>query len=107
MSLLYGQQTTYSIQLVNYDPENDLVTSRDISVTLNKEENFQEVPVHHISIIEHGSKKIGYVMYNKFLGTVDSNGDGEVDIDFNEELIDLFVYLKSQNLDELVLDLRQ
>jgi len=45
-------------------------------------------------------------MYNKFLGTVDSDGDGEVDRDFNEELIDLFVYLKSQNLDELVLDLR-
>ena len=106
MSLLYGDQTSYSIQLVNYDSGNDLVTSRDISVTLNKEENFQEVPVHHTSIIEHGSKKIGYVMYNKFLGTVDSNGDGEVDRDFNEELIDLFVYLKSQNLDELVLDLR-
>ena len=106
MSLLYGQQTTYSVQLVNYDPEKDLVTSRDISVTLNKEENFQEVPVHHISIFEEGSKRIGYVMYNKFLGTVDSNGDGEVDRDFNEELIDLFVYLKSQNLNELVLDLR-
>ena len=106
MSLLYGQQTTYSVQLVNYDPEKDLVTSRDISVTLNKEENFQEVPVHHIAIFEEGSKRIGYVMYNKFLGTIDSNGDGEVDRDFNEELIDLFVYLKSQNLDELVLDLR-
>ena len=37
---------------------------------------------------------------------MDSDGDGEVDRDFNEELIDLFVYLKSQNLDELVLDLR-
>ena len=106
MSLLYGEQTTYSIQLVDYDSENDLVISRDISVTLNKEENFQEVPVHNTSIIEHGSKKIGYVMYNKFLGTVDSDGDGEVDRDFNEELIDLFVYLKSENLDELILDLR-
>ena len=106
MSLLYGQQSSYSIQLVDYDPDNDLITSRDISVTLNKEENFQEVPVHKTSIIEHDSKKIGYVMYNKFLGTVDSDGDGEVDRDFNEELIDLFVYLKSQNLDELVLDLR-
>ena len=106
MSLLYGQQSSYSIELVDYDPDNDLITSRDISVTLNKEENFQEVPVHKTSIIEHDSKKIGYVMYNKFLGTVDSDGDGEVDRDFNEELIDLFVYLKSQNLDELVLDLR-
>ena len=106
MSLLYGKQSSYSIELVDYDPDNDLITSRDISVTLNKEENFQEVPVHKTSIIEHDSKKIGYVMYNKFLGTVDSDGDGEVDRDFNEELIDLFVYLKSQNLDELVLDLR-
>jgi C-terminal processing protease CtpA/Prc len=106
MSLLYGEQTSYSIQLIEYDPENDLVTSRDISVTLNKEENFQEIPVHNTSIIEHNSKKVGYVMYNKFLGTVDSNGDGEVDRNFNQELIDLFLYLKSQNLDELVLDLR-
>ena len=106
MSLLYGQQPSYSIELVDYDPDNDLITSRDISVTLNKEENFQEEPVHKTSIIEHDSKKIGYVMYNKFLGTVDSDGDGEVDRDFNEELINLFVYLKSQNLDELVLDLR-
>ena len=93
MSLLYGELTTYSIQLVDYDSENDLVISRDISVTLNKEENFQEVPVHNASIIEHGSKKVGYVMYNKFLGTIDSNGDGETDRDFNEELIELFVYL--------------
>ena len=91
MSLLYGQQPSYSIELVDYDPDNDLITSRDISVTLNKEENFQEVPVHKTSIIEHDSKKIGYVMYNKFLGTVDSDGDGEVDRDFNEELINLFV----------------
>ncbi len=106
MSLLYGQQSGYSIQLVDYDPEKDLVTPRDKSVTLYKEENFQELPVHKTSIIEHDSKKIGYVMYNKFLGTVDSDGDGEVDRDFNEELINLFVYLKSQNLDELVLDLR-
>ena len=106
MSLLYGEQTSYSIELVNYDPENDLVTSREISVTLNKEENFQEVPVHNTTLIEHNSKKIGYVMYNKFLGTVDSDGDGEIDRDFNQELIDLFIYLKSQNLDELVLDLR-
>ena len=106
ISLLYGEQLSYSIQLVDYNPDNDSITPRNISITLDKEENFQEVPVQKTSIIQHGGKKIGYVMYNKFLGSVDSNDDGNVDRDFNQELVDLFIYLKSQNLDELVLDLR-
>lgn len=41
-----------------------------------------------------GSKKVGYLVFNSFLGTSEA------------ELTNAFAYFKSQNIDELILDLR-
>ena len=40
--LLYGDNLNYSIDLVNFDAATNVVTPRDITINLDKEENFQE-----------------------------------------------------------------
>ena len=104
--LIYSDAMSYSIDLVNYNPSLDVVTPRNITITLNKEENFQEIPIHKNQVIEHNGVRVGYLMYNQFLSTVDADGDGQNEHDFNQALIDVFAELQSQNITELVVDLR-
>jgi carboxyl-terminal processing protease len=106
ISLLYGQEMSYIIDLVNYDAAADLVTPRNISIDLVKEENFQEEPIHKNLVLDHNGTRVGYLMYNKFVGEVDSNDDGVNEYDFNQELIDVFSNFRSENISELVIDLR-
>ena len=75
-SLLYGDAMNYSIDLVNYDASADVVTPRDITINLVKEEDFQEIPIHKAEVFEHNGNQVGYLMYNKFVGVVDSDGIG-------------------------------
>ena len=51
-------------------------------------------PVHYFDTIEEGGKKIGYLVYNGFRNT------------FNGELNEVFGFFKSENIDELILDMR-
>ena len=104
--LLYGEAMTYTIDLVNYDPVSDSSSPRNISITLTKEENFQENPVHKQIVIDVNDRRVGYLMYNKFVGEVDNNDDGNVDEDFNQTLIDIFSGFQNLNIQDLVLDLR-
>lgn len=53
-----------------------------------------ENPVHIAKVIEKEGLKIGYLMYNGFTW------------DFDPQLNEAFGYFKSQNIDELVIDLR-
>lgn len=69
---------------VVYD-ENDITLS---PVILN------ENPVYYHDIIEKNGVKIGYLVYNSFVHT------------YHQELNDVFAEFKSQNINELVLDLR-
>lgn len=104
--LIYSDAMSYSIDLVDYDSTIDVVTPRNITITLDKEENFQEVPIHKNLVIDHNGVRVGYLMYNKFVGVVDIDGDGEAEHDFNQALIDAFTELQNQNITELVVDLR-
>ncbi len=104
--LLYGQDISYSIDLVNYDAAADVVTPRNISINLVKEENFQEEPIHKNVVVNHSGTRVGYLMYNKFVGAVDSNDDGVNEYDFDQALIDAFANFRSENISELVIDLR-
>ncbi len=106
ISLLYGQDISYSIDLVNYNAAEDIVTPRDITINLVKEENFQEEPIHKNIVVDHNGTRVGYLMYNKFVGAVDSNGDGVNEYDFDQALIDAFADFSSENISELVVDLR-
>lgn len=55
---------------------------------------FAANPVQHYEVIETAGKKVGYLVYNSFK------------YPFHSELNAVFTYFKSQNIDELVLDLR-
>ena len=104
--LLYGQSLNYSIDLINYNSATDVVIPRDITINLVKEENFQEEPIHRNVVVDHNGTRVGYLMYNKFVGEVDANGDGTNEYDFNQALIDAFTSFRSENINELVVDLR-
>ena len=58
-------------------------------------------PIHISKIIENRGKKIGYLMYNQFLGVVESEGK-----DYNSELNDTFANFLSNGINDLVIDLR-
>jgi len=58
-------------------------------------------PIHISKIIENEGQKIGYLMYNQFLGVVESEGK-----DYNSELNDAFSNFLSNGINDLVIDLR-
>jgi len=90
--LLFGDEMTYTISLSTF--ENGSFSPTGLDITLNKEEDFEKNPVHIFKTIESGSNKIGYLMYNQFVSNYD------------DELNDVFASFKSENITDLVLDLR-
>ena len=82
---------TYTIYLANYDNGN--ITPNGQSITLTKS-LLSENPVYLTKVIESGSHKIGYLIYNGFYSQYES------------QLNAAFDQLKSQGVTDLVLDLR-
>lgn len=76
-------------------------TNKTISVV---KEQIQNYPVHFSKIIESGSKKVGYIVYNQFIPgiTTGNTNDGQ----FDNELRRIFGEFKAGGVNELVLDLR-
>ena len=89
----------YVVNFANYldqntsDISDDQVISNDISIELSKL-SFEKNPIHISSIIEHQNQTIGYLMYNRFIG------------DYDDDLISVFSNFKSNNITDLILDLR-
>ncbi len=73
--------------------ENGTIYMTDETVTLSHSE-YTENPVLIAKTLDVDGLKVGYIMYNSFVG------------DFDDELNAAFGQLKSQGIDELVLDLR-
>lgn len=73
--------------------KNGTITETGETITLTKAE-FLENPILVSKVIETGGKKIGYLMYNSFTA------------DFDSELNAAFADFRSQNVTDLVLDLR-
>ncbi len=92
--LLYGDNLSYDITLVNFDPSDGSVTPRNETVSLTKVEDFQEIPIHKNLVLDHNGGRVGYLMYNQFVSA------------FNQELIDAFNGFAAQGITDLVLDLR-
>ena len=82
---------TYTINLADFDNGN--ITPNGQSITLTKT-NISENPILLNSVITQGTHKIGYLMYNGFYPNYDS------------QLNTAFGQLQSQNVTDLVLDLR-
>lgn len=82
---------TYTINLADYDNGN--ITPNGESVSLTKSE-LQENPILINTVFTEGNKKIGYLMYNGFYPS------------FDNQLNTVFGGFQSQNVTDLVLDLR-
>lgn len=82
---------TYTLNLADYDGGN--ITPNGQSVTLTKTE-LAENPIFINTVINQGTHNIGYLMYNGFYSAYDN------------QLNDVFGNFISQNVTDLVLDLR-
>lgn len=90
--LLFGDNDTYVLNMA--DISNNTVSPNAIEVSLTKREELSENPVFLDKVFNINSKKIGYLVYNSFTN------------EYDEELNDAFGRLKSENVTELILDLR-
>lgn len=92
MDLLFGDNDTYTLNMA--DITDGVATDNAKEVTLTKQENLTEDPIFLSKTFEINNKKIGYLVYNGFIGNYD------------EELNDVFGEFKSEGVTDLVLDLR-
>jgi|TARA_B110000116_G_scaffold10831_1_gene8893 hypothetical protein len=90
-SLLFSEDTSLSFGLADYNSGNP--TSNNTTVSLSKTE-IQEDPIAISSIIEDGTKKIGYLLYNQFASSYDQALNG------------VFSNFKAAAIDDLIIDLR-
>jgi len=90
---------SYTVNFANYLDQNtsetsdDQIISNDINIELNKV-SYEKNPIHISSIIETQNQTVGYLMFNRFIG------------DYDDELISVFSNFKSNNISDLILDLR-
>lgn len=85
-------QDSYTMTLGTFNSDFS-VSPLTPSISLSAIE-LQTNPIHLSKIIEHGGKKIGYLMYKSFID------------DYNDDLEALFADFKAQGVTGLVLDLR-
>jgi C-terminal processing protease CtpA/Prc len=91
-ALLFGSNTDYSLYLADFNAGNPKINGTIIDLT---KEKLQENPVAITKVFDEGAgKKIGYLFYNQFA----SSFDGELNAAFNT--------FKSENIDNLIIDLR-
>jgi len=90
---------SYTVNFANYLDQNtsetsdDQIISNNINIELNKV-SYEKNPIHISSIIETQNQTVGYLMFNRFIG------------DYDDELISVFSNFKSNNISDLILDLR-
>lgn len=95
-NLLFSAAENYTLNFANltYDTNNNpVITPNGKSLALTKT-SLAENPIFIKKVISSGSHKIGYLMYNGFYPSYDS------------QLNDAFGYFKSEGITDLVLDLR-
>ncbi|WP_150451940.1 S41 family peptidase [Arenibacter lacus] len=92
VELLFGENDTYTLDMAEIS--NNVITKTGREVTLTKEADLTENPVHIAKVLEVNGQKIGYLMYNSFTN------------EFDEDLNDAFGTFKTAGVTDLVLDLR-
>lgn len=90
-TLLFSENTTYTMGFADYN-DGDPIDNGDF-VTLEKTD-LQENPIAIHKTIEVNNQKIGYLMYNQFASNYDA------------ELNAVFSNFKTQNINDLIIDLR-
>lgn len=87
----YYSKNSISMKFATINNGNIVSNGKEASLNLRE---VTENPVHYASVINIGSKKVGYLVYNGFKYT------------FHDELNAIFGDFKSAGIQELVLDLR-
>lgn len=82
---------SYTLNLADYDGSTIVANGKSVALTKTV---LSENPIYINKVIESGSHKIGYLMYNGFYANYDT------------DLNNAFASLKSQGITDLVLDLR-
>lgn len=90
-SLLFGANSSYTIQLADFNAGNPILNGNAISLTAFQ---LQENPVAIVKTFDEGSNKIGYLLYNQFA----SSYDGELNAAFGT--------FKANGVTDLIVDLR-
>lgn len=90
-ALLFGSNNDYTLNLADINGGAFTPNGKNIALTKTV---LDENPILVNKVIESGSRKIGYLMYNGFYANYDT------------QLNDAFGALKSQGITDLVLDLR-
>lgn len=91
-SLLFGPNDSYTLNMASIAP-GGVISPNGVSVALTKTE-YTENPVYITQTFDIGGHKIGYLMYNGFIGA------------FEDELNDAFGQFQAADITDLVLDLR-
>ena len=91
IDLLFGPNNTYTLGMANI--ANNTIALNGKTVDLTKTD-FTENPILINKVIDANGTKVGYLMYNQFIGN------------FDTALNDAIALLKSEGISELVLDLR-
>ena len=89
--LLFDDNTNYTISLAEFNDGNPVTISTSINLSKTQ---LQENPVAIVKTIDEGSNKIGYLLYNQF----SSSFDGELNA--------AFATFQSENITDLIIDLR-
>ncbi len=92
IDLLFGDNNTYTLNMADF--VNGEVVQNDNEVELTKQEALAENPVFISKSFEIGGENIGYIMYNQFTN------------EYDDDLYDAVVALKSAGISNLILDLR-
>ena len=103
--LLYNQTSnSYTVKFsqISYNQNNqcaNIIPGQE-DITLVKSRVVKN-PIHISKIIEIQGQKVGYLMYNQFVGVVESEGKN-----YNSELNNVFSDFLSNGINDLVIDLR-
>tara|TARA_B110000003_G_scaffold53347_1_gene53119 strand:+ start:70421 stop:71875 length:1455 start_codon:yes stop_codon:yes gene_type:complete len=89
--LLFDESSSYTISLAEFNNGNPIPNSNILSLNKNL---IQENPIAITKTIDEGAHKIGYLLYNQFSST------------FDAELNTAFATFKSENITDLIIDLR-
>ena len=91
--LLFSQDS-YTLGLADYTSEGIAANNNEVSIT--EVEGYEENPILLTKTLDSGGQKVGYMVYNSFIGTSK----------FNLALNDSIAKLKEAGITEMVLDLR-
>ncbi|WP_264846850.1 S41 family peptidase [Capnocytophaga catalasegens] len=90
--LLFSDKPSLIFEFAQLNPDNTLSPGKTLTIAQSQ---LQKNPIYLHKIHQVGNKKIGYLMYNSFVG-------GQYDLELNN----IFAGFKSEGITDMVLDLR-